>query len=533
MSNHYKKVKLFIQESIVAKSTLKILASALVIAVIASVISIISLQRYQQAQIEKSIEQLASTVESSASIAAFTSDEQLANEVTRGLLTNQIVKKVVITVTVNKASRLLTSLPVNVNLIDSQPFTKQLYSPFNADEQVGKLEIWLAESLVKKQASAYAKFTTLILLAILICITSILSWVIYQSITKPIKSISDEIHSIKLHGDSLISTPPNNKHDEIGRLVLDTNQLISRLKSLISSEHKLRVKHESDEQRLRMIFDKSQTGMFVMNDSLTISSWNPALLSMLNFQRNDIKPDNDIITLEDLIPAHITVFKKSIQDTLNTKEPLIFIINIENLNKKQKWLEVSMFAIDDKKVQGIFNDITSHKIATLQAIKIAERDPLTGLLNRRGFEPKLEMLMQHQVTLPSIALLVIDLDSFKQVNDEFGHDAGDFVLKEVSQLLIDCVRKDDLIARLGGDEFAIILNSIELPERACRIAKKVVNAVSKPIIFNNQTLQIGASVGIAVASPQSDTPLLLIKHADEAMYMAKQAGKSRYHLYNS
>lgn len=529
----FEKITTFTQENIVAKSTLKILASAFIIAVFASIISILGLQHYQQIQLQESIQQLASTVENTASIAAFTADKQLANQVASGLLTNKIVKKVVITVTVNKTSRALISLPSNLNMHDQQPFTKQLYSPFTSNEKVGTLQIWLAESLVKEQAGAYATFTTFIMLGILISITAILSWVIYQSIIKPIKSISDEMHSIKLHGDSLIRTPANNKHDEIGRLVRDTNQLIARLKNLISSEQQLRIQHEHAEQRLRMIFEKSQTGMFVMNANLTITSWNPALLSMLNHEKKGMNTNSGNIALKDLISSHYAIFEQTTKTALTSKEPLNFILNIENLDKKQKWLEVTLLAIDNNQVQAIFNDITSHKTAELNAIEIAERDALTGLLNRRGFAPKLELLMQHQITPPPLALLVIDLDGFKEVNDRFGHDAGDYVLKEVSRILIDCVRKQDWIARLGGDEFAIILNSIELPELACRVAQKVVDALSEAIIFNNQTLHIGASIGIAVASSHSNTPLLLLKHADEAMYMAKQAGKSRYHLYNS
>jgi diguanylate cyclase (GGDEF)-like protein/PAS domain S-box-containing protein len=530
----FEKITTFIQENIVAKSTLKILVSVLVISLIASTISIVCLQRFQQKQLEENIQQLASTVENTASIAAFTNDTELAKEVALGLLTNNVVKKVVIKASgVNSTPSILTSLPIDTPLDESLSYEKSLFSPFNPNEQVGKLQIWLAEEIVKQQADAYAKFITFMMLGILLCITVILSWVIYQSITKPIKSISDEIHSIKLYGDSFISTPANHQYDEIGRLVLDTNQLIARLKNLISSEQHLRIQHEHAEQRLRLVFEKSQTGMFVMNAHLNLISWNPALLNMLNYQINNLHNGRDVIAIQDILPAHTETFARLFKETLSRKEPVNFLIQIENIDKKQNWLELSMLALDENQVQGVFNDITSHKLAELKAISIAGQDPLTGLLNRRGFNPKFKLLMEHETTIPSIVLFLIDLDGFKQINDQYGHNAGDFVLQEVSRILVECVRKDDLIARLGGDEFAIVLTAFNSTSQACEIAQKIINRISEPMMYQDKVLQIGTSIGIVVTDIHNDTPTILMQHADEAMYAAKQAGKSRYHLYNT
>jgi len=330
-----------------------------------------------------------------------------------------------------------------------------------------------------------------------------------------------------------VSTPAGHKDDEIGRLVQDANQLILRLKNLVQSEHKLHMMHAKSEQRLKMIFKQSKTGILVMDSSLNVTSLNSALLTMLNLNPQDFKNQKNSTPLDALLPAQLSAFTKAIAKAQNQKEPVNFTFSMDDTERKQKWLEVSMLAIDNNLIQGVFNDITSHKMATLKAIKIAERDPLTELLNRRGFEPKLDILMQHTVTPPSIALLILDLDGFKQINDTHGHDAGDFVLKHISQELINCVRKEDLVARLGGDEFAIVVDSIELPELAYRVADKIIERAAQPIQFNDLKLKVGASIGIALASTQSNTSELLIKHADEAMYMAKQAGKSRYHLYNS
>jgi diguanylate cyclase (GGDEF)-like protein/PAS domain S-box-containing protein len=535
MTNLYEKIKALVQESIVTKSTLKILISVLIISLIASLISIISLQNHQQAQLEHSIQQLASTVENTASIAAFTRDKQLAKQVAVGLLTNEIVERVMITTTdLTNNNEILSIVPNNNAHSDkNKPFEKALFSPFTPSEQVGKLTIWLAQSQVKQQATAYAKFITLVMLSILLCITVILSWLIYQSVTKPIKAISDEIHSVKLYGDSFIRTPIHNQHDEIGRLVSDTNQLIARLKNLINSEQKLRIQHEHAEQRIRMVFEKSQTGMFMMNAALDFTSWNPALLNMLNYHNLNLRPQENTIAIMDILPNHQATFQQLFTEAQQRKETVNLLIHIENKDKKQNWLELSMFALENNQVQGVFNDITSHKLAELKAINIAEQDPLTGLLNRRGFEPKFELLMQYEHTIPSLVLLLIDLDGFKQINDQYGHHAGDYVLQAVSRILVECVRKDDLVARIGGDEFVVVLGALNSTSKAIQIAQSIIDEVAKPILYQNQNLQIGASIGIVIADANNNNTASLMQHADEAMYAAKLAGKSCYHLYNS
>jgi len=533
LANPDKNLLKFIRESIVTKSSVKILFSALIIAAIGLLIALLSSYRYQQTQLENSIQQLATTVESSANIAAFTNDDQLAREVIRGLLTNHIVKHVVLTSSSKSGEVTLAYLPNTSTIEHQKPHTKSLHSPFNAKEKVGEIKIWLNEDFVQKQTNTYVKLISFILLALTLSITALLSWIIYQSITKPIKSISDEIHQFKLDSQHLIQTPEHHQDDEIGRLVSDTNLLITRLQKSIENEHLLTLKHWAAEQRLRMIFENSQTGMFVIDNNFIITSWNPALLSMLNLEEQQINNSKDNVTLESLLPEHYKNIKSKVEIAVTNEVPVNFTLILDQENGKHKWLAASILDIGDDQIQGILNDVTSHKVAELRAIKIAERDPLTQLLNRRGFEPKLDSLMQYSTQVPSLALLVIDLDGFKQINDNFGHDAGDYVLKLISSQLIDSVRKDDLVARLGGDEFAIILDSIDLPKLAYRVAKIIVKKAANPIEYDGKLLQVGVSIGIALADEHSSTSQLLIKHADEAMYIAKQAGKSCYHLYNS
>lgn len=158
----------------------------------------------------------------------------------------------------------------------------------------------------------------------------------------------------------------------------------------------------------------------------------------------------------------------------------------------------------------------------------AETDPLTKLVNRRLFFQKLD----DAVALASrfndnIAVMYLDLDGFKQVNDHFGHGQGDIVLIEVANRLRECVREVDTVARLGGDEFAIILtrtSKVKVTETAQRIIDSLVLNIEE----NGCHTSITVSVGIAIYPDDSINPLALLKHADAAMYKAKEQGKRKY-----
>ena len=126
------------------------------------------------------------------------------------------------------------------------------------------------------------------------------------------------------------------------------------------------------------------------------------------------------------------------------------------------------------------------------------------------------------------ALLFVDLDGFKAVNDTLGHEAGDHVLKGVAERLLKCVRETDSVARIGGDEFIIVLTDLDKMEGAANVARKVIETLREPFRYNRQDAEIGASVGIAVYPDHGDTAEALIKRADEAMYAVKHKGKNNY-----
>ncbi len=159
----------------------------------------------------------------------------------------------------------------------------------------------------------------------------------------------------------------------------------------------------------------------------------------------------------------------------------------------------------------------------------ALHDPLTTLPNRRLFFDRLDHALKDAKREHwPVALLYIDLDGFKDVNDTFGHNTGDVLLTQVAEALGHCIREVDTLARLGGDEFCIILTHMESEEDAPLVAQRVVDALSHDWDIDGSTCRIGASVGISIAPTDGETPSTLLKNADEAMYRVKSQGKGGF-----
>ncbi len=178
-------------------------------------------------------------------------------------------------------------------------------------------------------------------------------------------------------------------------------------------------------------------------------------------------------------------------------------------------------------------DITDRRRAEARVAHMARHDGLTGLANRVLLQERLEQALHQAGRGKSNAVLCIDLDRFKAVNDSFGHSTGDKLLQAVASRLLGCVREADTVARMGGDEFAILLLQLERADRAGELAQRVVRVLTEPFQIEGNTVSIGASVGIALSPSDADTPAELINHADMAMYRAKMDGRGRYCFFEA
>ncbi|VAX19412.1 diguanylate cyclase/phosphodiesterase (GGDEF & EAL domains) with PAS/PAC sensor(s) [hydrothermal vent metagenome] len=200
---------------------------------------------------------------------------------------------------------------------------------------------------------------------------------------------------------------------------------------------------------------------------------------------------------------------------------------------------LSITAIKDSKnnivkYASVFYDITELKQSEKEVEYKAYHDALTGLPNRQLFQDRLEQAIVRARRADSmLAVLFIDLDDFKNVNDSLGHASGDLLLQGIAVRLVGCAREEDTISRLGGDEFTIIIENIDDEQEAANVAERVIASLSEPFNYKNDNLYAAVSIGIAVYPANGATLEELIKNADIAMYNVKNKGKNNYSFFTS
>jgi diguanylate cyclase (GGDEF)-like protein len=191
--------------------------------------------------------------------------------------------------------------------------------------------------------------------------------------------------------------------------------------------------------------------------------------------------------------------------------------------------------LDGKKVIfGVVRDISGRRTSEQRIAQLAHYDTLTNLPNRSLFYDRMDQAVARARRYrQKFAALFLDLDGFKQVNDRFGHHAGDRLLGMVAERLVENVRDMDTLARVGGDEFVFILNNIDHPDNAVLVANKILESFFHPFQVNGNTCLIGCSIGIAIFPDDADDSETLVKMADDAMYLAKSSGKNNFQLISA
>ncbi len=183
---------------------------------------------------------------------------------------------------------------------------------------------------------------------------------------------------------------------------------------------------------------------------------------------------------------------------------------------------------------GLFTDVTKLRQREATIWRQAHYDHLTQLPNRQMFqEHLLRSIEEARISRTIFALVFLDLDFFKEVNDTFGHDEGDELLRQVAVRLQSCVRKSDLVARLGGDEFILLLHDVRQPEDVIPICEKVLNLVAQPYVLGSNNAQISVSAGVTFYPQDGSTGVDLLRHADLAMYAAKDKGRNQYCTFDA
>jgi diguanylate cyclase (GGDEF)-like protein/PAS domain S-box-containing protein len=249
------------------------------------------------------------------------------------------------------------------------------------------------------------------------------------------------------------------------------------------------------------------------------------------FERYVGRPAAEILdrTASEVLGADEVARRRPFMKQAFAGEPVEFVLDYPS-PEGTTWLALSCLPIQLDGVfdgfVGISQDITMQRREQERLAHLAERDPLTGLLNRAGFEQRLQQ-QRAQGEGDELALLYIDLDHFKAINDTLGHAAGDQLLQGLAARLQRAVRSTDLVARLGGDEFAILLAGVCDRAIAKEVGDKVLATVSRPFHLEGQTRQVSASIGVAVLPREQASVVELLREADARLYRAKAGGRGR------
>ncbi len=287
-----------------------------------------------------------------------------------------------------------------------------------------------------------------------------------------------------------------------------------------------------DAARFEKVVQYASDAIFVVGGDGIVLHAAPSVTSVLGFRSTELerRPLGDLVTDEHADTLESFLVHLAAQDARDPARTEMVFRRADGSTMTGEVTGANL--LDDPDVGGMMvtiRDVSERRELERQLRHQAFHDNLTGLANRALFNDRLDhrMKARRDAHHDAPAIVFIDLDDFKDVNDSFGHAAGDELLLTVAQRIQSCLRKGDTAARLGGDEFAVLLDHVRDGAVVVDLAQRVLDALSHPVIFGDEVIDVRASVGVATATPDVVTSEDLLRHADQAMYRAKVTGKGR------
>jgi diguanylate cyclase (GGDEF)-like protein/PAS domain S-box-containing protein len=296
-----------------------------------------------------------------------------------------------------------------------------------------------------------------------------------------------------------------------------------------------RMQLEQAQRQAAVVFDNSYEAIMIANADGLVTKANPAFTRITGYTQEDICGHSPRLISSGL---HDAAFFQAFWQALEERDHW----HGEVWNRRQNGeLFVALQSVNvvrdsNGKVQhyvSVFSDITQLKDHQAELDRVANYDALTGLPNRRLFSDRLRQAIERtRRSQLSMAMCYLDLDGFKAVNDRHGHAAGDSLLVGVAGHIKEVLRAGDTLARLGGDEFVLLLSEVVSAQECSQVVERVLAAVRIPVLVEGQELVISASIGVSLFPEDDVDPDTLMRHADQAMYLAKQAGKNRFQMFD-
>jgi diguanylate cyclase (GGDEF)-like protein/PAS domain S-box-containing protein len=292
------------------------------------------------------------------------------------------------------------------------------------------------------------------------------------------------------------------------------------------------------EENLRItasVFDNSQEAILITDAKNDIVDVNPAFQNITGYSREEVLGKNPRMLSSG---RHDKTYYAAMWQSL--KQHNGWRGEIWNRRKSgeiyAELLSISVIRDQQGTVLrhvGVFSDISHLKAHEAELSRIAHYDALTGIPNRVLLADRMRQAIAQSIREQNmVAVCYLDLDGFKQINDTMGHDAGDQVLIEVARRIGATLRGGDTVARLGGDEFVVVLLGLEKGEECVATLERLLATISEPITVKDELLALSTSIGVSLYPLDDEDPDTLLRHADQAMYAAKQSGKNRFHIYD-
>ncbi|MDH4332509.1 MAG: diguanylate cyclase [Desulfobulbaceae bacterium] len=375
----------------------------------------------------------------------------------------------------------------------------------------------------KSRSLKSTMFLGALFVLVLLTVTLIIDRVAHRLLITPLAKLQENVRKFSRSQD-VIRPEQTSSTDEIGHLAKAFWEMTQNLKATTVSKN-----------YVDNIIQNMSGGLVVVSPAGAVQTVNQRTLTMFGYSEEELigKMANILLT-----PENETLFSTNLINTLAKTGPMKDreIVCLTKAGRKfPVHFSGSAMHNEEGTLEGIicvFNDITELKKAEYTLKKMAHYDALTGVANRNLFFEKLDnSIREAQREEQIFALLYLDLDNFKPINDTMGHDVGDLVLKVVAERLQEVVRTGDTVARMGGDEFTIIFNALNSAADAELLAKKIAETISAPFTLNGFSWTLGVSIGISLFPKNGSNAEILVTKADNAMYQAKAAGRNTFRRF--
>lgn len=506
------------------RSTLAVIIASLLAGLVAVAYTAQATRHRAHLTSQTHLNELLDTIESTLAVACFVKDQTLARELAQGLLSNSDV----LGVSISAEDELLADKHRgSASSPPTAPSLKRLiYSPFDKRKLIGHILLMPDPQVIDARIKEEVWFAAIQLSWQLGMVTFAVVVMMLLFVVRPIKAMSDHLHRMDPAAGERLATPGSHGNTEIGKLVKDINALADRLTGTLATERQLRLQGEIDERKYHTIFDNAESGLFLMDSQGTLTSWNPAFACLFDLAQqpaNLAAASTSIHQLPWQSPGQIS---ELIQISLQQNSAVAKEVQTLLPGGKPSWINLVLRRVADNLLQGVVHDVSQLKESETTARHQAVTDPLTGLVNRLALQQLLDAHVQEYAMTASggFALLLVNLDEFRHINEGMGLPAGDSILQTTTSRLKACLKSDDTLARLAADHFGIILKNITDSKMVEQIANRILLAIRQPYLIDGAPINLHASIGISLFPGDSlDVPSLL-RQTELALDSAKSAG---------